>query len=114
VDLPLTSADVLVDPKRIDTVLEHVGAASTSLRDGEVIARQACYLPNVDRKSAQSGSSGPLIGLTSTAGLILAAGHTCWGISNSVGTGCLVSEILWEGKAKSAKIDELDPRGWGL
>lgn len=112
IDLPLTSADVAVDQKRIDLVLEHVGAASTALRDGEVVARQACYLPTVDRPV--SGSSGPLIGLTSTKGLLVATGHTCWGISNSVGTGCLVSEILWEGKAKSADIDELDPRRWDL
>lgn len=95
-------------------VLEHVGSASTALRDGEVIARQACYLPNVDRVVSHTGGSGPLIGLTSTKGLLIGAGHTCWGISNSVGTGCLISEILWEGEAKSAKIDELDPRLWGL
>jgi glycine/D-amino acid oxidase-like deaminating enzyme len=40
----------------------------------------------------------------------MAAGHTCWGIQNSCGTGKLISEFLFDGEAKSAKIDSLDPR----
>lgn len=40
----------------------------------------------------------------------MATGHTCWGIQNSCATGKLMSEFVFEGKAKSAKIDSLDPR----
>lgn len=74
------------------------------MRTGEVIAKQACYLPSV------SGGGGPLIGETGIKGLFLATGHTCWGIQNSCATGKLVSELVFDGKAKSANIAALDPR----
>lgn len=40
----------------------------------------------------------------------MATGHTCWGIQNSAATGKLVSEMLFEGKARSADVRGLDPR----
>ncbi|KXL42511.1 hypothetical protein M433DRAFT_73257 [Acidomyces richmondensis BFW] len=105
VPLPATTADVEVDERRCQDIVDQVSSISDELRDGEVTARQACYLPNV------IGGRGPLIGLTRTKGLVLAAGHTCWGIQNGPGTGKLVSEFVFEGKAKSAKVKDLDPRG---
>ena len=104
VPLPPTSAEVEVDLERCQEIIDHVGSISDQLRDGEVSVRQACYLPN-----AISGR-GPLIGLTNTKGLLLAAGHTCWGIQNGPGTGKLMSEFVFDGKAKSANIASLDPR----
>lgn len=106
VPLPSLSSDVAVDEKRCDEIASHVGAVSRELRDGVVTAKQACYLPNV----SSSASSGPLIGLTGTEGLVLAAGHTCWGIQNGPATGKLVGEFVFEGKAVSAKVGGLDPR----
>lgn len=38
------------------------------------------------------------------------AGHTCWGIQNGPATGLLISEFVFDGAVKSAKIDSLDPR----
>lgn len=66
--------------------------------------KQACYLPSV------VGGNGPLIGETGVRGLLMATGHTCWGIQNSCATGKLISEFVFDGKAKSAKIGGLDPR----
>lgn len=106
VPLPSLSSDVSVDESRCEEIAAHVGAISAELRNGEITARQACYLPNVS--SGRSG--GPLIGLTGVEGLVLAAGHTCWGIQNGPGTGKLVSEFVFEGEAKSAKVKGLDPR----
>ncbi|QIX01519.1 hypothetical protein AMS68_007036 [Peltaster fructicola] len=74
VPLPPTSAAVQVDEARCQDIVDYVASISDELRDGEVTARQACYLPNVNA----SGSGGPLIGLTGVQGLILASGHTCW------------------------------------
>ncbi|KAL2871348.1 FAD dependent oxidoreductase-domain-containing protein [Aspergillus lucknowensis] len=107
VPLPSTTADVEVDQQRCQDVINQVGAISDALRDGDVVARQACYLPNV---SAVRG--GPLIGPTGTKGLYLAAGHTCWGIQNAPGTGKLISEFVFDGRAKSANIGALDPRNF--
>lgn len=74
------------------------------MRNGKVIAKQACYLP-----TAPDGRE-PLIGHTGIRGLFLAAGHSCWGVQNSCATGKLISEFLFEGEAKSADIHKLDPR----
>jgi glycine/D-amino acid oxidase-like deaminating enzyme len=74
------------------------------MREGEALTKQACYLPSV------SGGGGPLIGETGFKGLWMATGHTCWGIQNSCATGKLMSEFIFEGSAKSAKIESLDPR----
>lgn len=106
VPLPSLSSDVAVDEAHCDEIAAQVGAISAELRDGEITHRQACYLPNVSSARA----SGPLVGLTNTKGLVLAAGHTCWGIQNGPGTGKLVSEFVFEGQAKSAKVGGLDPR----
>lgn len=106
VPLPSLSSDVSVDESRCDEIAAHVGAVSAELRGGEITAKQACYLPNV----SSGRSSGPLIGKTGIEGLVLAAGHTCWGIQNGPGTGKLVGEFVFEGEAKSAKIKGLDPR----
>ncbi|KAF2097433.1 FAD dependent oxidoreductase [Rhizodiscina lignyota] len=106
VPLPATTDLVSVDQQRCQDIVDQVSSISDELRDGEVTARQACYLPNV------SAGGGPLIGETGIKGFIMAAGHTCWGIQNGPGTGKLVSEFVWEGKAKSAKIGSLDPRSY--
>jgi glycine/D-amino acid oxidase-like deaminating enzyme len=108
IPLPATTDLVEVDPQRCQDVVDYVCSISDELRDGEVTARQACYLPNVD------DGGGPLIGETSVKGLVFATGHTCWGIQNAPATGKLVSEIVFEGGAKSAKIRALDPKKYSL
>jgi glycine/D-amino acid oxidase-like deaminating enzyme len=108
IPLPATTDLVEVDEQRCQDVVDYVSSISDELRDGEVTARQACYLPNVD------DGGGPLIGSTSVKGLIIAAGHTCWGIQNAPATGKLVSEIVFEGVAKSANIKGLDPKKYDL
>ena len=105
VPLPKSTDEVECDESRCQDIVDHVSSISAELRDGEVTARQACYLPNVT-----AGTGGPLVGLTGVKGLVMAAGHTCWGIQNGPGTGKLVSEFVFEGEAKSAKVKALDPR----
>ncbi|KAG6355197.1 hypothetical protein INS49_004278 [Diaporthe citri] len=91
VPLPLTTAEVEVDRATCDEIAVQAGAISDELgRDGHVVARQACYLPQ----------GGPFIGpVPGHKGVMVAAGHTCWGIQNAPGTGKLVSELVFEGKA---------------
>ncbi|PLB49411.1 fad NAD binding oxidoreductase [Aspergillus steynii IBT 23096] len=106
VPLPATTADVEVDEKRCQDIINEVGSVSDELRDGQICARQACYLPNVTMRG------GPLVGHAGAKGLYLAAGHTCWGIQNAPGTGKVISEFVFDGQAKSAKISSLDPRNY--
>ena len=104
VPLPKTAAEVEVDEKRCQDIVDYVSSVSDELRDGKVLTRQACYLPQVE------SGGGPLVGPTNTKGLWLAAGHTCWGIQNGPGTGKLMSEFVMDGKAGSANVGSLDPR----
>ncbi|KAI5357969.1 putative FAD dependent oxidoreductase, FAD/NAD(P)-binding domain superfamily [Septoria linicola] len=106
VPLPSSSDDVEVDQSRCQDIVDFVSSISDELRNGEVTARQACYLPSVN------GSNSPLVGPTGVKGLWMAAGHTCWGIQNGPGTGKLVSEFVFDGKAQSAKVQGLDPRNY--
>ncbi|KAI1406208.1 FAD dependent oxidoreductase [Hypoxylon fuscum] len=101
VELPLTNAEVEVDTARCDDIVNQVAGISDELgKDGQVLAKQACYLPQ----------GGPWIGkVPETKGLVVAAGHTCWGIQNAPATGKLVSEIILDGKPKSAKLGGCDP-----
>lgn len=103
--LPKTAEEVEIDHGRCQDIIDHVSSISDELRDGTVIVKQACYLPTVE-----ASVGGPLIGLTTVKGLLLAAGHTCWGIQNGPATGKLISEFVFDGEALSAKIESLDPR----
>lgn len=105
VPLPTSTEDVETDEERCQDIIDHISSISNELRDGTVTAKQACYLPNVETRTG-----GPLIGPTKVQGLLLAAGHTCWGIQNGPATGKLISEFIFDGKALSANVDSLDPR----
>jgi glycine/D-amino acid oxidase-like deaminating enzyme len=109
IPLPTSTDLVQCDQSRCQEIVEQVSSISEELRDGEVTAKQACYLPNVSR-----GSGGPLVGETSVKGLLMGAGHTCWGIENGPATGKCLSELVWEGAVKSAKIESLDPKKFGV
>ncbi|KAF4625400.1 hypothetical protein G7Y89_g12768 [Cudoniella acicularis] len=104
VPLPKTSDLVVCDTSRCDDIHAYLSTISPTIRDSEVVAKQACYLPLV------LSGGGPIIGETGIRGLLLASGHTCWGIQNGPATGKLMSEFIFEGGAKSAHIDSLDPQ----
>ncbi|KAF1844601.1 FAD dependent oxidoreductase [Cucurbitaria berberidis CBS 394.84] len=108
IPLPTSTDLVQIDQSRCQDIIDQVSSVSEELRDGEVTARQACYLPNVSR------GGGPLIGETSVKGLLMGAGHTCWGIQNAPATGKCLSELVFEGSVRSAGIGSLDPRKFGV
>ncbi|EFX02480.1 FAD dependent oxidoreductase superfamily [Grosmannia clavigera kw1407] len=107
VSLPATADLVAVDAIQCADLVAYAGTASSVLAAAPVTVRQACYLPRHIRFGDEHG---PLIGRTRTPGLWVASGHTCWGIQNGPATGCLMAELLLDGRASSANIDRLDPR----
>ncbi|EGX94811.1 FAD dependent oxidoreductase [Cordyceps militaris CM01] len=107
VPLPDVVDDVRHDEDLCEDLAAYIGTFSRVLGAAPVKARQACYLPRHMRFGQESG---PLIGKTTVSGLYVASGHTCWGIQNAPATGKLVSEIVLDGEARSANIDNLDPR----
>ncbi|KIW97399.1 uncharacterized protein Z519_02791 [Cladophialophora bantiana CBS 173.52] len=104
VPLPKSTAEVQVDDSRCQDIVDYCASVSDEMRDGAVLVRQACYLPQVET------GGGPLVGLTGVKGVYIATGHTCWGIQNGPGTGKVMSEFVFEGKAVSANVSSLDPR----
>lgn len=107
IPLPEVVDDVAYDESLCDDITAYVGTFSPVLGRAPIKAKQACYLPRHMRFGQESG---PLIGKTMVAGLYMASGHTCWGIQNAPATGKLMSEIIFDGEAKSSNIDNLDPR----
>ncbi|KUI71621.1 Putative oxidoreductase TDA3 [Cytospora mali] len=107
VPLPDTADQVQCDEAQCDDLTAYIGTISPQLASAPIKAKQACYLPRHMRFGEERG---PLIGQTSTPGVWIAAGHTCWGIQNGPGTGCLMAELLFDGEAKSADVDVLDPK----
>ena len=105
VKLPATTSEVIVDEARCDELISQVASISDQIREGRVTRKQACYLPIVN-----IGGLGPLIGETGVEGLLLASGHSCWGINNAPATGVILSELVFDGKAKSADIRSMDPK----
>jgi glycine/D-amino acid oxidase-like deaminating enzyme len=106
IPLPANTDEVEVSRERCQDIVDAVAGVSDDLREGVVTGRRACYLPTVD----VGGSGGPLIGKTGVPGLLLATGHSCWGIHNAPVTGKLISEIIFDGEAISADISALDPQ----
>ena len=107
VPLPDTTDLVQVDQEVCDTIYNDISSISNEIRDGEVLIKQACYRPIVHGRNRDIG---PLVGPTGIRSLWLAAGHDSWGIQNGPATGLVMSEMLFEGKARSAEVASLDPR----
>lgn len=106
VPLPPASDGVQKDEKYWHQVLDAVGTVSTVLGNGKIVKKDACYRPYV---TGRDRDSRPLLGYTHTPGLWLAAGHDEWGMQNSTGTGKVISELIFDGEARSADIGSLDP-----
>ncbi|TRM66895.1 FAD dependent oxidoreductase [Schizophyllum amplum] len=103
--LPATVDEVQVDEAACESVRKHVASISPALREGTVDKRQACFLPIV------SAGGGPIVGEAAgiAKGLIIATGHTCWGICNAPGTAKALSELVFQGKIKCANLKKLHP-----
>jgi len=107
-DIPLPSPTdpVTVSPQSCREITDAVSSVSELLRHGQVTGRRACYLPTMD---AHAGS-GPLVGPTEVGGLLLATGHSCWGVSNAPATGRVISEFIFDGEVSCLEVGNLDPR----
>ncbi|CDU25378.1 uncharacterized protein SPSC_05212 [Sporisorium scitamineum] len=105
VPLPETADEVGFDEKKISALIEQSKVLSPSSLDldggAKLRAKQACYLPISNRTGK------PIIG--GKHGVYVAAGHSCWGITNSLGTGKVLSELILDGKVTSANIRGLMP-----
>ncbi|KAJ4496179.1 FAD dependent oxidoreductase [Lentinula edodes] len=103
--LPKNVDDVTIDEAACESIWKHVCGISPELQAGTVNKRQACFLPIVET------GGGPIVGAASNVaqGLIIATGHTCWGICNAPGTAKALSELVMDGKIQCANLQRLDP-----
>jgi len=105
-DMKFGTKGVEVSKVMCEELFNQVSSISSVLSRGEITARQACYLP-----TPTSGPSGcPIVGeVEGVAGLVVATGHTCWGICNAPGTAKVVSELMLDGKVRCCRVDSMSP-----
>lgn len=106
--IPATTDDVEVNPRHCNELMNNLAIISPDLTQSRVLIRQACFRPIV-YVEGRAPELGPLLGFTGIKGLILAAGHNQWGIHTSPIAGKVISELVFEGRAVSAGISQLDP-----
>ncbi|KAJ3731496.1 FAD dependent oxidoreductase [Lentinula guzmanii] len=106
--LPKNVDDVILDEVACESIWMHVSSISPELRAGTVDKRQACFLPVVET------GGGPIVGAAPhiAQGLIIATGHTCWGISNAPGTAKALSELVMDGHIQCANLRKLEPSNY--
>jgi glycine/D-amino acid oxidase-like deaminating enzyme len=100
--LPADPREVTPRMTACDQLVADAGAISHTLRNAEVRAKQACYLP-----AAPDGQ--PVIGaIPGYEGAFVAAGHTCWGILNGPAT-CLAMAEMILGRPVTVPVAAFDP-----
>jgi glycine/D-amino acid oxidase-like deaminating enzyme len=108
-ELPSGTDQVQLVEKKCADVLMAMGSVSREIHDGEIVAKQACYKPQIC-KHGEAEEVGPIVGPVGIQGLWLATGHDEWGIQNAPGTGLVMSEMILEGRSRSADCTSLDPK----
>ena len=86
-----------------------MGAVSPVIRDGKVLVRQACYKAQIP-PHADGEEVGPILGPGGPEGLWIATGLDEWGIQNGPGAGLVMSEMILEGRSRSADCETLHAR----
>jgi glycine/D-amino acid oxidase-like deaminating enzyme len=101
--LPADPGDVAPDPgaiERLEAIARHL---SPILARAPILARQACFRPvTLDGL--------PLIGtLPGLDGIVIASGHSVWGMLNAPATAEAVAELLADGRARTLDLSAFDP-----
>ncbi|KAL9940595.1 hypothetical protein V8E36_000083 [Tilletia maclaganii] len=102
--LPRTVDDVVPSDRLNNRLIEQTRIISPEIfgPTARIVARQACFMPISNRTEV------PIINYSAAHGFGVAAGHSCWGITLSMGTGKVMSELVFDGEAVSADISLLD------
>lgn len=102
VPLPDDPLEVMPDEQQCASLQEVASALSTSLANGTVERKQACYRPY-----APDGL--PVIGaVPGVANVFVASGHGCWGILNGPATGEAIAELV-TGKQPTLDLKAFSP-----
>lgn len=101
-NLPDNGNSVSIDENSCNRLRQIGIRVASTLKDADVEIRQACYLP-------QSNDGSPLIGrLYGLNNTYIAAGHSCWGILNSLATGRQLAQLILKGET-SPFLKQCDP-----
>lgn len=102
---PLPSDPTMIEPHADDVsvLVDFAEQISASTRGVQSRVEQACYLPI-------SPDGVPLIGqIPGMENAFVGAGHGCWGILNSPGTGKALAELLVDGESSSVNLAPFAP-----
>ncbi|XP_074578506.1 D-amino-acid oxidase [Curcuma longa] len=102
-EVPEDPEEIHGESESISMLHEIAGTVSSHLRDGEVVAEQACFLPCTD-------DGLPVIGeIPGIKGCYVATGHSCWGILNGPATGASLAELILDGNSTIADLKPFSP-----
>lgn len=108
--LPVYAKDVKILEESSSELHQFAKNISKQLENGNIIAKQACYLPFHQRGFPAIGWQAPP--KKGSAGVFVAAGHAVWGISLAPGTGKVVAEMIVggsNGKGEGWDVTKLAP-----
>lgn len=103
VDIPYEGTVAVVpDVETTNRIVQYAAQLSPLLNDVPVLTTQACLLPTTIDDI-------PIIGELIPGKLLVATGHSCWGILNAPATGEAIAQIIHEGKS-DLNLEAFDPR----
>ena len=113
--LPRLATDRILEPEKLDVVLREakrcIGVDGVDGVDGvnkgneiQVLRQGLCFRPVTNRGT-------PVIASVRKGSVVVATGHGPWGISLSLGTGCVVAEMLLHG---GGRVTSADVKALGL
>jgi glycine/D-amino acid oxidase-like deaminating enzyme len=105
--VPPAPEDVTADSDACATLLQLCGRAVPRLVDASqyrvTIREQACFLPT-------SADDVPVIGaVAGCPGVVIASGHSCWGILLAPATGLAVSQLVMDGECTAVDLRPFSP-----
>jgi glycine/D-amino acid oxidase-like deaminating enzyme len=101
---PQYADEIKPEAASLATLQEVATSVSSNFKNANVLKEQCCFLPCTD-------DGLPLIGAVPGVekGLLIATGHSCWGILNGPATGLGIAELIVDGKATSVDLSAFDP-----
>jgi glycine/D-amino acid oxidase-like deaminating enzyme len=105
--------EVDYDSEFCDRMFSMTSRVSRTLQQCKLEKKQSCFMPMVKTTQGLSSndvqSAPPLIGkMPMFENLVVATGHSCWGMMLSAGTGYIVAELIRDGVINSLNKEQME------
>ena len=94
--------EVVADPCTVHRMQIYASQLSPLLMDAPMLQSQACLLPTTIDDT-------PIIGELIPGKVLVATGHSCWGVLNAPATGEAIAQLIHDGRS-DVNLDSFDPK----